>query len=60
IIRLDDGDSLTSCAVIPGDVVLEAAAKAAAAEPLALPPAATEVPAVPPAAEATKETEEQN
>jgi len=60
IIRLDDGDSLTSCAVIPGDVVLEAAAKAAAAEPLAVPPSATEVPAVPPAAEATKETEEQN
>jgi DNA gyrase subunit A len=31
IIRLDDADSLVSCAVIPGDVIDEEAAKAAAA-----------------------------
>lgn len=50
IIRLDEGDTLVSCAVIPGDVIDEATAKAAAlavsaaaaaaagsAEPLALP-----------------------
>jgi DNA gyrase subunit A len=31
IIRLDDGDTLVSCAVIPGDVIDEEAARAAAA-----------------------------
>ena len=31
IIRLDEGDTLVSCAVIPGDVIDEEAAKAAAA-----------------------------
>ena len=30
IIRLDEGDTLVSCAVIPGDVIDEEAAKAAA------------------------------
>ncbi len=32
IIRLDEGDTLVSCAVIPGDVIDEEAAKAAAAQ----------------------------
>lgn len=44
IIRLDEGDTLVSCAVIPGDVIDEEAAKAAAAVQIA---SATEKPAVP-------------
>jgi len=52
IIRLDDGDSLVSCAVIPGDSIEEAAARAAQAAlaALAAPPAnlpADALPALP-------------
>lgn len=43
IIRLDDGDTLVSCAVIPGDVIDEEAARAAAA----LAKLAAEMPALP-------------
>ena len=48
IIRLDEGDTLVSCAVIPGDVIDEEAAKAAAAqvvaaEGFAAPPSVIEV-----------------
>ena len=43
IIRLDEGDTLVSCAVIPGDVIDEEAAKAAAA----VAPSAAEKPVVP-------------
>jgi DNA gyrase subunit A len=53
IIRLDEGDSLASCAVIPGDVVVEAAAKAAAAEQLPTLPGTAQKPAVLPESEAT-------
>ena len=45
IIRLDEGDTLVSCAVIPGDVIDEEAAKAAAAAVQIV--SATEKPAVP-------------
>ena len=45
IIRLDEGDTLVSCAVIPGDVIDEEAAKAAAAAVQIA--SATEKPAVP-------------
>ena len=47
IIRLDEADTLVSCAVIPGDVIDEATAKAAAlAAATAVPP--VDGPAVPP------------
>ena len=47
IIRLDEGDTLVSCAVIPGDVIDEATAKAAALA-AANPIAAVDGPVVPP------------
>jgi len=47
IIRLDDGDSLVSCAVIPGDSIEEAAARAA--QVVAPSPSALPAPAAPPA-----------
>jgi DNA gyrase subunit A len=40
IIRLDEGDTLVSCAVIPGDVIDEEAARAAAQAALIPPPVA--------------------
>lgn len=48
IIRLDEGDTLVSCAVIPGDVIDEATAKAAALA-AATPAPPVDSPAVPPA-----------
>jgi DNA gyrase subunit A len=48
IIRLDEGDTLVSCAVIPGDVIDEATAKAAALA-AAIPAPPVDGPAVPPA-----------
>lgn len=59
IIRLDDGDSLASCAVIPGDVVVEAAAKAAAAAPPPSIPNTAQTPAVPSEPEAAADNGEQ-
>jgi DNA gyrase subunit A len=53
IIRLDQDDTLVSCAVIPGDVIDEEAARAAAA----LAKIAAETPVVPPAPEIEPETE---
>ncbi|MEI7698978.1 MAG: DNA gyrase C-terminal beta-propeller domain-containing protein [Planctomycetia bacterium] len=52
IIRLDEGDTLVSCAVIPGDVIDEATAKAAAlavstAAAEAAAAGSTELPALP-------------
>ena len=47
-IRLDEGDMLVSCAVIPGDVIEEATAEAAALVG-GTPPTTVAVPAVPPA-----------
>lgn len=52
IIRLDEGDSLVSCAVIPGDSIEEAAARAAQAVQAALGPPQTP-PALPGPAEPT-------
>jgi DNA gyrase subunit A len=46
IIRLDEGDSLVSCAVIPGDSIEEAAARAAQAVVPA--PSALPAPGAPP------------
>ena len=48
IIRLDEGDTLVSCAVIPGDVIDEATAKAVALA-AAIPAPPVDGPAVPPA-----------
>ena len=50
---LDEGDTLVSCAVIPGDVIDEEAARAAAA----LAKQAAETPVVSPAPEIEPETE---
>ncbi|MFM8475553.1 MAG: DNA gyrase subunit A, partial [Planctomycetaceae bacterium] len=47
IIRLDEGDSLVSCAVIPGDSIEEAAARAA--QVVVPSPSALPAPAAPPA-----------
>ena len=57
IIRLDDGDSLTSCAVIPGDVVVEAAAKAAASAASSAAPTGVQPPAALPGPEVASEGE---
>ena len=57
--ELDDGDSLASCAVIPGDVVVEAAAKAAAAAPPPSIPNTAQTPAVPSEPEAAADNGEQ-
>jgi DNA gyrase subunit A len=58
IIRLDEGDSLTSCAVIPGDVVVEAAAKAAASAAISAVPIGVQPPAALPGPEVSPEGDE--
>ena len=47
IIRLDEGDTLVSCAVIPGDVIDEEAARAVAVAAAAQAALAAEMPVVP-------------